>query len=392
MAKYTATQIKDLVNKAYLQMTGGEEITELLNLTDFCDTGSHDLTDVRDAFTGALISVCTRNWFLDSSYRTEYNDIFYEDSQRFGAIIQAISIESPKAIDSSAWKTFKSGETTVGQYTVYLPVVDTKYYTKSTAWAIPLTISWEQFDTAFRNENDLSEFVAFVMMSVDNALVQHMEDMNNENRNNFLAEKIAYSKRPDAKGIHVVDLVKDYAESKGMTQNYTRLQALNDREFLTYASTKMSQYLKYFRKQTSLFNTEQKVRFTPQERLACQILTYFEDAMANIGYANTFHDDYIKLPLHESVPWWQAAGDLSFDDVSALHIKNGETVSVATSGVVGLICDKWAIVHTIRSNRVASQSFPIENLTHYEYQHRDSYINNLTMNAIVFTMNDYTVG
>ena len=392
MAKYTSTQIKDLVNKAYSQMTGGEEITEQLNLTDFCDTGSHDLTDVRDAFTGALISVCTRNWFLDSSYRTEYNDIFYEDSQRFGAIIQAISIESPKAIDNSAWKTFKSGETTVGQYTVYLPIVDTKYYTKSTAWAIPLTISWEQFDTAFRNENDLSEFVSFVMMSVDNALVQHMEDMNSENRNNFLAEKIAYSKRPDAKGIHVVDLVKDYAQSKGMTENYTRLQALNDREFLTYASTKMSRYLKYFRKQTSLFNTEQKVRFTPQERLACQILTYFEDSMTNIGYANTFHDDYIKLPLHESVPWWQAAGDLSFDDVSALHIKNGESVSVETSGVVGLICDKWAIVHTIRSNRVASQSFPIENLTHYEYQHRDSYINNLTMNAVVFTMNDYTVG
>lgn len=390
MAKYTATQIKDLVNKAYLQMTGGEEITEQLDLKDFCDTGTHNLTDVRDAFTGALISVCTRNWFIDSSYRTEYNDIFYEDSQRFGAIIQAISIEAPKAIDSSAWKSFKSGETTVGQYTVYLPIVDTKYYTKSTAWAIPLTISWEQFDTAFRNESDLSEFVAFVMMSVDNALVQHMEDMNNENRNNFLAEKIAYSKRPDAKGIHVVDLVKDYAQSKGMTGNYTRLQALNDREFLTYASTKMSQYLKYFRKQTSLFNTEQKVRFTPQERLACQILTYFEDAMANIGYANTFHDDYIKLPLHESVPWWQGAGDLSFDDVSALKIKNGQTLSVDTSGVVGLICDKWAIVHTIRSNRVASQSFPIENLTHYEYQHRDSYINNLTMNAVVFTMNDYT--
>ena len=389
MPKYSATQIKDIVNTAYNQMTGKTEISQPLDLTEFTDKGSISLADNRDAFTGALISVCTKNWFTDTSYRSEYNDIFYEDYQRFGAIIQAISIESPQAVDNSAWQNFKSGETKVGQYTVYIPVVDTKYYTKSTSWAIPLTISWEQFDTAFRDEEGLSEFVSYILLSVDNALVQHMEDMNAENRNNFIAEKIAYSKKVDAKGVHVIDLVKEYATAKALTGNYTVAQALNDREFLTFASMKMSQYLKYFKKQTSLFNTEQKVRFTPQERLACQILTYFEDAMTNIGYANTFHDDYIKLPLHESVPWWQSAGDLSFADVSAIHIKNGESTNVETNGVVGLICDKWAIVHTIRSNRVASQNFAIENLTHYEYQHRDSYINNLTMNAVVFVMNDF---
>ena len=48
------------------------------------------------------------------------------------------------------------------------------------------------------------------------------------------------------------------------------------------------------------------------------------------------------------------------------------------------------IAHTIISNRVGSQHFNIENLTHYEYQHRDKYMNNLTLNAIVFVMNDYT--
>ena len=390
MAKLSNAQIKDLVNTAYKQFTGKEDIATPLDLTAFCDMGAESIGDNRERFTNALIGVITKNWFLDTSYRSQYNDIFYEDNERFGAIIQAISVEAPEAKDNEAWKDFESGVSKVGQYTVYLPIVSTKYYTKSSSWAIPITISWEQWDTAFHNETELTSFVNYVFMVVDNALVQHMEDMNDENRNNFISEKIAYSKNPDAKGVHVVDLVAEYVKEKGITQTYTRLKALNDREFLSFASAKMSEYIGYFRKQTALFNTEQKVRFTPEERLACQILSLFESKMASVGYANTFHDEFIKLPNHQSVSWWQSAGDLSFDDVSRINIKNGNTTTEA-SGIVGLLCDKWAIVHTIRSNRVGSQNFGIENITHYEYQHRDSYINNLTMNAVVFTMNDHTV-
>ena len=83
MPKYSPSQIKDIVNTAYNQMTGKTEVTEPLDLTAFTDKGSISLADNRDAFTGALISVCTRNWFTDTSYRSEYNDIFYEDFQQF---------------------------------------------------------------------------------------------------------------------------------------------------------------------------------------------------------------------------------------------------------------------------------------------------------------------
>ena len=387
MARYNAEQISNLVNEAYKQITGLSDITSI-DLTKLTDTGSTELEEKKDAFTNALISVCTRNWFTDTSYRSEYNDIFYEDSQRFGAIIQAISVEAPEVIDNPSWSTFTSGVSTVGEYTIYLPIVSTEYYTKSTAWSLPITISWEQWDTAFRNEGDLNGFVEYVMMMVDNALIQHMEDMNNLNRNNFISEKIQYAKNPKAKGIHVIDLVKEWVIEKGITESVSRNKLLNDREFLTFCASKMDMILSYFRKQTSLFNTKQKIRFTPEDRLVCQILTDFETKMSTIGYANTFHDDYIKLPMHESVPWWQSCGDLSFDDISSIHVES-ESGTTETSGIVGFIADKWAIVHTIRSNRVASQYFSMENVTHYEYQHRDSYINNLSMNAVVFVLNGY---
>ena len=386
--KLSNTQIKALVNASYGQMTGSSDIAEL-DLSAFCDNGTNDLTGERERFTGALIGVCTKNWYTDTSYRSEYFDAFYEDNERFGAIMQTIHAKVPDVIDNSAWKDFVSGTTTVGQYTVYLPIVSTKYYTKSTSWALPITISWEQWDTAFRNESELSSFVQYVMMMVDNALIQHMEDMNANNRNNFIAEKILASKNVAVKGTHVVDLVAEYVKEKGITVATSRNSLLNDREFLVFSSSLMNKYIYYMRKQTALFNTEGLVRFTPEDRMVCQILTDFETRMSTIGYANTFHDEYIKLPFHQSVPWWQNGGNLSFDDVSSIHVKT-ENGSTDTSGIVGLLCDKWAIIHTIRSNRVGSQNFNIENLTHYEYQHRDSYMNDLTMNAVVFVMNDYT--
>lgn len=387
--KLSNAQIKNIVNLAYKQMTGTDDIAQI-DLTNFTDKGANSISDYREKFTGALLGVMAKLWFTDTSYRSEYNDIFYEDSERFGAIIQAISVKMPDAIDNSAWNDFVSGTTKVGQYTVYLPIVSTKYYTKSESWAIPITITGEQWDTAMHNADELASFISYIFMMLDNAIVQHMEDMNDLNRNNFISEKINYAKTSGAKGIHVVDLVKLYCTEKGIAVATTRDSLLNDRDFLSFASGKMSEYLGYFRKQTSLFNTEGIVRFTPEDRLVCQILSYFETKMSTIAYTNSFNKEFINLPNHQSVAWWQNGGDLSFNDVSSINVLDASGNTTTTSGIVGLICDKWAILHTIRSNRVASQHFDIENLTHYEYQHRDSYINNLTMNAVVFVMNDYT--
>ena len=386
----TNKQVSTLANEAYKLATGISDIVTPLDLKDLVDNGKNAIGDLREQFTKALINVCTKNWVTLSEYRGQYNDPFFVDENKWGAITQLIDIEVPEVKDASNWKSFISGTSTVGQYTVYLPTVTTKLYTKSSSFALPITISWEQWDTAFRNASELSSFVSYVFLAVDNALVQHLEDMNMANRNNFIAEKIQYANKPEAKGVHVVDLVAEYVAEKGISTNYTANEALNDKDFLTFASEKMNEFLTYFSKQTALFNTEQKMRFTPPERLVCQMLDKFVRRMEFGSYSSAFHDSYVKLPNAQRVPWWELAGDLSFEDVSSIHVVT-ESGTTETSGIVGLLCDKWAIMHTIRSNRVASQYFDIENLTHYEYQHRDSYLNNLTMNAVVFVMKDHTV-
>ena len=392
VTKLTNTQIQDLVNQAYRQATGSEDVTNVMDLSQFSDTGVKDVLALRERFTGALIGIITKNWFLDSSYRSSYIDPFFEDSAQFGAIVQAISATVPEVKENSAWNTFTNGVTKVGQYTVYLPVVETMYYAKTESWALPITITGEQWDSAFESEAKLSDFVSYIFMMVDNAIVQHIEDLNNANRNNFIAEKIDYATKNPTTGIHVVDLVKAYAMDRGLTTNYTVEEFLSNADPLRFAIEQLNLYKGYIQKQTKLFNTEGKVRFTPENRLVVQLLDFFVTRLDTVARSSTFHADMVSLPNYNTVPSWQSMNKLTFDELSSINVKIGENTTVEKSGIVGMICDKWAIVHTIKSHRVATQRFNIENLTLYEYQFRDQYINNLAMNAVIFVLSDYVAG
>ena len=389
MANLNNNAIYTVVRAAYSQALGDAAV-DTVDLSDFVDKGAaySDLVTYKEQFTGALINVLAKNWFLDSSYRTQFKDMFFEDERKFGAIVQAISIEAPAVQESHAWQTFTSGTSTAGQYTLFLPVVETQYYAKTVSWELPIAITYEQWDDAFRSESALSEFVAYVLMVVDNALVVHLENMNNANRNNFIAEKVAYAASQGATGIHKINLVEAY----GNANIKTAKAFMADADALRWAAGEINLYSKYIGKMNTLFNTEGKARFVPEERKVLQVLSVFEKALNTVSYANTFHDEFVKLgngENYESVPYWQGFGtDADFDTVSKIKVETSSGAQITQSGVVAFLADKWAIVHTIKSHRIAVKDFNPEAVTQYFYQYRDAYMNNLTMPAIVFTLED----
>lgn len=393
-SKLTTTQINKLVNDAYAQMTGQKAVDTPLDLKEFCDGGSKEIGDLRDKLTGALAAAIAKNWYTDSSYRSEYKDDFFVDEQAFGAITQMISVTVPEVKENPAWNSFTSGVSTVGTYTVYLPAVETRYYTKQTAWSLPITIKGDQMAQAFRSVGDLASFVNYVWVMVDNAMVQHMKDMDNLNRANFIAEKIN-ANATGVKGIHVFDPVKEYAIQKGLS-SMTVNEFMNNKEAMIFGSEQFKNLIDYMREQTALFNTAGKVRFTPEDRLVVQILGQFENRMSAVAESSTFHKELISLPKHSTVAAWQSMEDLSFNGVSSINvtISDGAGVekTIRQGGIVGLIADSWAIMHTIVTKRVGSQHFDIENLDIFSMQQVDKYMNNLDMNAIVIVLNDYTKG
>lgn len=388
-----------LVNEAYKQAVGSKAIaTE--SLVDFVETGAAYETLIadnawKDQFTKALLQQCVKNFYLDTSYREEYRDPFYKDSRTFGAISQMISAEAPEAVESHAWQNFVSGTSQVGVYTLYLPTVSSKFMGKSSSWELDIAITDEQWNPAFKSESELEQFVAFIMMTVDNAIVTHLEDCNNMNRNNFIGEKIAYAASQGASGVHVLDLVALYRAETGDNTITTKEGFMADDKCMRFAAETIEKYSGYMNKMSTLFNVDGKKKFTPKSREVVQILQHFYSRMKSVSYADAYNLDFVKLDGFDTVPYWQgygaadaSTGAVDFDEISAIKITTTNNETVSQTGVVAFLADEWAIMHTILSERVAVTRHDPEALTQYYYQFRDQRINNLGQNAIVFVLND----
>ena len=391
--------IYTIVNAARTQALGGgsSQAVAALDIHEIIDSGGDSsVIGSVEAFTKGLINVLVKNWFTDTSYRSSYSDPFFQDEARYGAITQMISVSVPEVKASSNWTSITSGTTTLGQYTIYLPVVDTKYYGKSASFELPIAITGNQWDTAFKSEEELGKFIAYILMCVDNALVVHLEDMSNMNRNNFIAEKYkAATAGSPTPGVHVVDLLGGFVAAHGdSTKNFTVADFLDSQEALIYAAEQIALYSDYIGKMSTMFNTANKARFTPDDRKVLQVLSAFEKRMQFHALSDVYHTELAKLPGHQSVAYWQGFGNGgTWSEVSKIIVKpssyeSGDATTV--SNVVAFLADKWAVMHTIVQHRIAAQRFEPEDITQYYYQFTDRYLNDLTQNAIVFVLNPYT--
>jgi hypothetical protein len=215
--------------------------------------------------------------------------------------------------------------------------------------------------------------------------------MDNANRNALIASKISYAGSVGATGVHVINLVEAYQTSLKNPEDMTVNEFLNSTDGLRFASEELRKYISYMRKMSVLFNVGGKKRFIPKEREVVQILEMFKLRMESKLLSSTFHDSFVDLPLHQSIPYWQGFGDnATFDEVSKIDVKLDNSTTVTTSGIVALIADKWACMHTVKNHRVASTYFDPEAVTQYYYQYRDQYMIDNSQNALVFTIEDYT--
>lgn len=389
MANYDAAT---LLNAAYTQVTGGGNLGALTveNIIDQ-GTASSLFTTQREQFTSALIEQCTKTLFTDGKYAESYDDPYYVDSTRFGSITQIISVTAPTVKANPAWAALTSGTSTVGVYTVTLPVIDSRLYAKSSSWSLDITITGEQWDTAVRSAEELTKLVDYVFVCLENAIQQHREDMNSANRNSFLAAKVQAQNAVGNTGVHVIELRAAYNAARG--KNIATAKAfMADPDAMRWASKTIMLYADYLKKQSVLFNTSGKVKFVPKDRLVLEINTGFERSIEEVALSDTYHDEMVRLTDFHTVPYWQAEktsnGALDFEATTSISVKFDNNTTVTQSGIVAFLCDRYCILHTIKNERIAVQPFPIEDLSIYSYQFRDQYMNNLDLPALVFTLED----
>lgn len=374
------------------EMLGSEPI-ENISLEQIVETGRQWSQVEKEQWVGKLSSRLIDTKYVDREYSDKRNDVFYEDSAKFGAVTQIITVEMPDVIENRSWTQVTSGVTQIGQNTVYLPIVNEQLFAGTDSWAVSIAYTGTQLNAAFNSTSELLQFENYIKLLAENAIRYHKATMNGLNRNNYIAEKLNAGN--SAGKINVVNLVEEYQKDHGNVA-MTQQQFLSSPECMRYAVKTFKKYKSLLMDMTTLFTTDvnSKGKFIPEDRFVFQVLSDFEGRMEAEVYSTTYHDEFVKMPLYRDVNAWQAITGTSvsanFETLSSIDITSSKGSVVKRSGIVGVMLDKWAVMHTIVQNRVGYQRDDIKDISMYDYQFTSRYINNLTLNGIVFTVDNYT--
>jgi len=361
------------------------------------EAGSWDWSE-KEQFLNTLSGKYIDTMYTDTSWTDKYNDVFFQNSEQFGAVVQIINTEMPEVRANRAWDVIQSGTTTIGSNTVYLPVVKEQLVGGTSSWAIPFALTGTQMNSAFASASGLKRFESYVQLSAENANKYHIARMSASNRNNYIAEKIHAG---NSEGhINVVNLVQEYC-------NMSSSGGMSVKQFLSNFNGCLRSVPKTFKKykalltdMTTLFTMDSNTtgKFIPEDRFVFQVISDFVGLMETTLYSSTYHEDFVRMKGYREIPAWQglrtSSSTLSFSDLTTINVGRHNSViaedgvEVNRSNIVGFMVDKWAIMHTIVRHRTGVQRDDIKDITLFEHQFTDRYINNLMLNGVVFVLDD----
>lgn len=386
MAIIPVNQVNTIINEAYKQITGTAPV-EAINLSTLVDIGNNpDICSSKEMATKALTVAIANTMYTDSMFDFKNSVSYYVNKEDFGAIMRTVSIEMPEVTSNPSWASIEDNKVTFGQYTFPLPIVNEQLYGKSATWALEYAIKNDMWANAFTSESNLMEFISFIYLAERNAIVIHRHSEDMANRNNFIAEKINYALKNNDKKAYI-NIREMYNTEHGTA--YTMAQFLNNADCLRYSVSVIKNYLNYVKEETVNFNTVKKPRHINDDRLAIQMLSAYVNKVETVLYSDTRNLEFVKLDGYTEVPFWQSCGSYSFTDVSSINVNCvTDESNVVASGIIALIVDKYAIIHTIQSDRYVAHYEDIPNIQAISHQFKDRYVNNLTLSGIVFTISD----
>lgn len=380
----TVHQISEVLNSVVAQATGqtGVVATDLSNLISLGNTIlSSDSS--RDKFLDALVDRIGKVIISSRAYGGRKNPLKM-DAFTYGAVLEKIYVTPPTAENAPQWD-LTNGDGP-NQFVIKKPEAKAKLFSDRNVYEIDITIPDYQLETAFTSAEQMSAFIDAIFVAVENSKAMREDATTEMTYANCIGENIAYSKTPEQKGIHVINLLADYnAETGG---NLTAKTALRDFEFLQYATCQLMLYVDRISHMSTAFNTEQYMRHTPKDSAVLTVLQNFSKSCEVYLRSTTYHDNLVTLPNYNDVPFWQGAGNYTFADVSAIDITTSSGAAIKQTGIVALLTDTETMGVMIDYKRARSVRNEKGEYTNYFYKVDTRSFVDMSENAIVFIIAD----
>lgn len=377
------TQLKDIVNSVTSEVLGKTDVVNE-DLTNLVDVGNEIFdTDNVDNYVKKLIDRIGQVIFVNRLYAGGVPSVLM-DSWEYGSVVEKISADMPEADENDSWN-LQNGQT-YSQDTFYQPKVSAKFFNSKVTFDVKLSFTTQQVKESFSNVNELNGFISMLETGVKNSMTVKLDGLIMRTINNMTGQILN-----SANGLQKVNLLTEYNTASGQT--LTVAKALMDKDFLKFASLTIKKYQARITKMSTLFNAGGKARFTTTDNLHTVLLSDFADSAEVYLMSDTYHNDTVSLPNHETVPYWQGSGkSYAFNDISKIDVKidtgNKTPKAVTQTGILGVMFDTNALgVSNLNQRTTTSYNARAEFYTNY-YKMDAGYFNDLNENFVVFYIAD----
>lgn len=386
-------QVANIVNASTRQFVG--EDTVLLNdLSNVVDIGTEIFNATSfDHYVKSLVDHIGKVVFVNRVYTGNVPSMLM-DGWEYGAVMEKIQVEPFTAEDNDTWNLTNGSE--YPQDIFYKPTVSAKFYNKRVTFDIPCSITERQVKSAFSNATQLNAFISSIMTAVENGITIRLNTLILDTIDNMIAKVVQHNFGEAALNtkstVQAVNLLYLYNKNRAEADKLTAENCITNMDFLKFASYTMGKYVDRLGVMSTLFNVGGKQRHTPKDKLHFVLLSDFAKAANSYLQADTFHEEYTKLPNAETVAFWQGSGsNFEFADTSKIIVKPSTDAAemalnqgVTVTGILGVMWDRDAMGVSNLQQRVTSHYNAKAEFTNNWFKCEAGYFNDLNENCVVF--------
>ena len=377
-------QIYELLN-GVVKETMGETAVVQEDLTGLVELGNSIENAVGyDKYVKTLVNHIGKVIFVNRKYTGRAPSVLM-DGWEFGSILEKVSGDLPEATENESYELTDGA--VYEQDTFYQPKVEVKFFNKKTTFEIPMSFTELQVKQSFSSAEQLNGFLSMLFNEVDKALTVNLDNLIMRTINNFIGETLydeyQAGEQTGKSGVRAVNLLYEYNTEH--STSLTPAQAIKTPEFIRYACYKIKLYTGRMSVISRLFNIGGKARFTPSDRLHIVMLDEFNASASVYLESDTFHNELVKLPKAETVPYFQGSGtDYSFAETSKIDIKKSDGTAISGSGILCVMFDHDSLGVCERNQRVTTHYNAKAEFYSNFYKSDAEYFNDLNENFVVF--------
>jgi len=375
-------QIYEIMNDVTKEVLDGVSINEdLSNIVQVGDAVFN--ANAYETYVKKLVNRIGKTIFVTRAYSGGAPSVLM-DEWEFGSILQKVDADIPEAQENESWN-LEDG-VSYDPNIFKAPKVNVKFYNNQVTFEVQMSFVEKQIKQSFLNVNELNAFISMIYNAIDKSMTIKIDKLIMMTIANAMGETLyneyngtGYNTKS---GVRAVNLL--YLYNQTVTTPITKAQALQNLDFLKFASKTIALYSDYMEKISTQFNIGGRPRFTPKDLQHIVLLSEFAKASEVYLQADTFHNELVKMPSFETVGYWQSAGSYKFDDVSKINIKTAQGHTINIDGVLGTIFDRDAIGVTNYERRTTSDYNGRAEFVNMWFKMEARYFNDFNEQVVVF--------